>query len=68
MMRTYRVLNRDYQKGSTFDIRITLAIMVALTATTTVLHSLVFLSVQPTSLAAELRPVIGIGPVIIGEN
>jgi hypothetical protein len=68
MMRNYRVLNRDFQKGATFDIRITLAVMVALAAATTVLHPLVFLSIQPTSLSAELPPVIGIGPVIIGEN
>jgi len=69
MMRNYRVLNRGpFEMRSTFNIRITLAVMVALAAATTVLHSPVLLSIQPASLSAELPTVIGKGPVIIGEN
>jgi len=38
----------------TFNIRITLGVMVALAAATIVLYSLVFLSIQPESLSAAM--------------
>jgi hypothetical protein len=37
-----------------FNIRITLGVIVALAVATTVLHSLVFLSIQPASLSAAM--------------
>jgi hypothetical protein len=53
MMRTYRDLNGD-QMRSTFNVRITLGVIAALTLAIAVLHSLVFLSIQPASLSAEM--------------
>jgi hypothetical protein len=39
---------------SRFDIRITLGIFAALAVAITILHSIVFLSIQPASLSATM--------------
>jgi hypothetical protein len=44
--------------GSSFDLRITLGVIVALAVAIVVLHSLVYLSIQPASLTAAVPSVI----------
>ena len=44
---------------STFNVRITLGVIVALAVATAVLHSLVFLSIQPASLSAAMPSAFG---------
>jgi hypothetical protein len=39
---------------SKFDVRITLGVVAALAVATTILHSLLFLSIQPASLSAAM--------------
>jgi hypothetical protein len=44
--------------GRTFNVRITLGVIVALVIAIAVLHSLVYLSIQPGSLSAAVPPTV----------
>jgi hypothetical protein len=46
---------------SSFNIRLTVGVVVALTAATAVLYSLVFVSIQPGSLSAAFPPALVAG-------
>ena len=46
---------------SSFNIRLTIGVVVALAAATTVLYSLVFVSIQPASLSAAMPPALAAG-------
>jgi hypothetical protein len=43
---------------SSFNVRITIAVIVALAMATIALHSLVYLSIQPDSLSAAMPPAV----------
>jgi hypothetical protein len=54
MMQTYPPLGQGTSMHSRFDIKITLGVVAALAVAITILHSVVFLSIQPTSLSAAM--------------
>jgi len=43
---------------STFNVRITLGVILALCAATAILHALIYLSIQPASLSAAIPPTL----------
>jgi len=55
-MQGYRGPERDTSMQQKFALRLTVEVIAALTAATAILYSLVLLSIQPTSLSAEMPP------------
>jgi hypothetical protein len=52
---------------SRFDIKITLGVVAAFATAITILHSIVFLSIQPASLSAAM-PIAAISTVVADQS
>jgi hypothetical protein len=53
---TYRQSGQGLRMRSRFDIKIAASIIVALAVATAIIHSIVYLSIEPASLSAAMPP------------